>query len=196
MSQVQAQPCYTPAEYLAIERSAPYKSEYVNGTIVAMSGASRRHTRIAFNLAGELRPQLKGKPCTAHISDMRVKVNATGLYTYPDVIIVCGDEQFEDDAVDVLLNPTVIIEVLSPSTEHYDRGAKFAHYRRLESLMEYVLVSQEGVHIEHYARQSDDRWLLSEVHRLEDVLALPTVGCRIALAEIYDQTHIRDTAEP
>jgi len=192
MANVQTQPIYTPEAYLVLERDATTKSEYVDGEIFAMSGASRRHTQITFNLAVEMGPQLKGRPCGAYISDMRVKVSPTGMYTYPDMVVVCGREQFEEGKVDTLLNPTVIIEVLSPSTEGYDRGAKFAHYRRLESLQEYLLVTQDEVHLEHYVRQADGRWLLSEANRLQDEIHLPAIDCRLSLAEVYDKTEVAE----
>ncbi len=153
MSSTAVQPRYTPEQYLALDRKADYKSEYINGHVIAMAGASRRHNLIAGNLYREVSQQLRGRPCEAYISDMRVKVGLTGLYTYPDVVMVCGDIHFEDGDNDTLLNPTAIVEVLSTSTEAYDRGEKFAHYRRLESLQEYLLVAQDKVRIEYYVRQ-------------------------------------------
>ena len=175
---------YTPEQYLALERQASYKSEYVNGGIFAMAGASREHNQIAFNIAGELHGQLKNRPCLAYVNDMRVKVNATGLYTYPDVAALCGEPQFEDEQMDTLLNPSIIIEILSPSTEAYDRGDKFAHYRRLPSLMEYVLIAQDKIRVEHYIRQ-DRRWVLTELDGLDDRLGLVSIQCEIPLREIY-----------
>ena len=127
---------YTPEQYLELERKAPYKNEFVNGQIYAMPGASRAHNLITGNTHREVSSQLRGRPCETYVSDMRVKVNTTGLYTYPDVVVVCGEIRFDDAQKDTLLNPTVLIEVLSPSTEAYDRGEKFAHYRRLASLQE------------------------------------------------------------
>src|SRR5580765_534258 len=128
---------YTPEQYLALEREAEYKSEYINGQIYAMLGASREHIVIAVNLVSELRTQFRGRPCEVYNSDMRVKVNPTGMYTYPDVTATCGEPVFDDKQRNTLTNPNVIIEVLSPSTEVYDRGVKFAHYRRLRSLTDY-----------------------------------------------------------
>jgi Uma2 family endonuclease len=183
----QAQQRYTPEEYLALERQAQCKSEYDAGDILAMAGASRWHNLIVANVVGELRAQLKGHPCATYPSHMRVKVSATGLYTYPDVTVVCGEARFEDNQQDTLLNPTLIVEVLSESTEAYDRGGKFAHYRKLPSLMEYVLIAQTKPHIEHYVRQPDNRWLLSEADSLSDTLHLPSIDCRLALAEVYDK---------
>lgn len=181
-----AQQRYTPEEYLALERKAEYKSEYVNGRIYAMTGASREHNLIAGNVFARLHARLRGRPCEVYMSDMRVKVSPTGAYHYPDVVAVCGAPRFEDSHVDTLLNPTVIVEVLSPSTEAYDRGEKFAHYRRLETLAEYVLVAQDKLRVEHYQRDGE-RWVLTEISGLEGVLSLPTVGCEIPLREIYER---------
>jgi len=181
---------YTPEEYLALERQAQYKSEYYAGEIFAMAGASRWHNLIVANVVGELRSQLKGRPCTTYPSDMRLKISPTGLYAYPDVTVVCGEAQFEDTQQDILLNPTLIVEVLSDSTEAYDRGGKFAHYRKLDSLMAYVLITQAKPHIEHYVRQPDNRWLLSEADSVHDTIHLPAIDCHLALAEVYDKVDI------
>ena len=184
---------YTAAEYLALERRATYKSEYVNGHIIAMSGASRRHNLIAANISRELSSQLRGRPCESYISDMRVRVSETGLYTYPDVVAVCGDIRFADEQTDTLLNPTVIVEVLSASTEAYDRGDKFTHYRRLASLHDYVLVSQDAVRVEHYVRQGE-KWVLSEASLLTDTVSLASIQCTLVLEDIYDKVRF-DTAD-
>lgn len=148
-----AQPRYTPEEYLALERKAEHKSEYVNGRIYAMAGASHWHNLIVGNTFGELRARIRSRGCTTYVNDMRVKVSSTGLYTYPDVMALCDAPRFEDSHADTLLNPSAIIEVLSDSTERYDRGEKFGHYRRLETLREYVLVSQNRVQVERFVRQ-------------------------------------------
>ncbi len=140
-------------EYLEAERKAEFRSEYFDGEIFAMSGASRKHNIIVFNLSGILYRQLRNRNCEAYSSDMRVKVSSAGLYTYPDVAIVCGKPLFDDAHLDTLLNPAVIIEVLSESTEHYDRGGKFKNYRTLESLSDYLLIAQNTVSVEHYIRQ-------------------------------------------
>jgi Uma2 family endonuclease len=186
----QAQKHYTPEEYLALERQAPCKSEYYAGEIFAMAGASRWHNLIVANVVGELRSQLKGRPCATYPSDIRVKVSPTGLYTYPDVTVVCGEAQFEDNQQDTLLNPTLIVEVLPESTEAYDRGGKFAHYRKLAFLMEYVLIAQTKPHIEHYVRQPDNRWLRVEADSLHNAVHLASIDCRLALAEVYDKVDI------
>ena len=182
----------SPEEYLTLERKAAYKSEYFNGEIFAMGGASPRHVLIVTNIVSELRQQLKKSPCAVYATDLRVKVAPTGLYTYPDVVVVCGKALFDDDQKDTLTNPTLIVEVLSESTKDYDRGGKFEHYRTVESFKEYVLVAQDKRHVEHFVRQPDHRWLLSETNLLEDTLELTSIGCHLALAEIYDIVEMAD----
>lgn len=183
-----AQEYYSPAQYLNLERSSENKNEYINGHVYAMTGASREHNLIAGNVFGELRSQLKDRPCEVFTADMRVKVSSTGMYTYPDVTGACGP-RFEDEQVDTLVNPAFIVEVLSPSTEAYDRGEKFAHYRRLETLQEYVLVAQDKVRVEHFARYgtTGEQWVLTEISDLERTLHLASIGCDIALREIYSR---------
>ncbi len=187
-----AQPRYTPEYYLALERRATCRNEYIDGRIFAMAGASRQHNLIAGNVFGELRTQLRGRPCEAYINDMRLKVTTTGLYTYPDVAALCGEPHFEDTHLDTLLNPSVIVEVLSDSTEAYDRGEKFAHYRRLESLTDYVLIAQDKIRVEHYVRQGD-QWLLSEVNDLSSVVRLSSIGCDVALRDIYEKVELSNS---
>jgi Uma2 family endonuclease len=179
----------TPEKYLAIERQNEYKSEYLDGEMVAMTGATRRHSIIAFNIANELGPQLKGRPCEAYISEMRVRIPERG-YVYPDVVVVCGEPRLEDDYLDTLLNPTVIIEILSESTERYDRTKKFAFYRTIESLNEYVLVAQDEYRIEQYTKQPDGRWLLTDHRSLSDVVELASVQCTLALREVYEKVSL------
>ena len=176
----------TAAEYLEIERKAETKSEYIGGRMYAMSGVSRRHSLISGNLHAEIHAQLRGRNCEAHIADMRLKVSPTGMYTYPDVVAVCGEARFEDAHIDTLLNPTVIVEVLSPSTEAYDRGEKFAQYRRLETLREYVLVAQDQMRIEHYRREGLE-WVLTEISDPGGTLNLPSIDCRVAVSAIYEK---------
>jgi len=180
------QPRYTPREYLVLERKADYRSEYVNGQIIAMAGASRAHNLITSNFCREVSQQLRGRPCETYINDMRIKVSHTGLYTYPDIVVVCGNICFENMDNDTLLNPTVIVEVLSDSTEAYDRGEKFAHYRRLESLQEYILVAQYHVRIEHYIRRGTE-WILSEASTLDKTVNLIAIDCNVALRDVYDK---------
>lgn len=198
MVAVRRQPFITPQEYLALERKATVKSEYIQGQIYAMSGASRQHNRITFNVAAILHPQLRGGPCEGYFNDMRVKVKDDSLYTYPDVVVACGVARFEDAMLDTLLDPTLIIEVLSDSTEKYDRGKKFAYYQRIESLQEYVLIAQDEARIECFTRQTDDRWMLSKVEALEDVIRLESIGCILPLSEVYERVQFgnEDTAEP
>lgn len=184
-----ADPRSTPEEYLVRERRAQYRSEYVDGRVYAMAGASRAHNLVAGNVFAELRAQLRGKPCEAYVGDMRVKVSRTGLYTYPDVVAVCGEPRFEDGHVDTLLNPAVIVEVLSGATEGYDRGEKFSHYRRLESLLDYVLVAQDRIRVEHFARHGE-HWMLTEVSDPEGALVLPSLDCTVALRAIYERVEL------
>ncbi len=177
----------SPEEYLRLERQADHKSEYVNGEIFAMTGASLAHNLVAGNIFGELRQQLKGRQCHAYTNDMRVKITATGLYTYPDVVVVCGEPKFEDKYFDTLLNPTVLIEVLSPSTERYDRIAKSSYYRTLDSLAEHLLVAQDEVRLEQYVKQSNGQWLLFESTSLEGLVELASINCTLALRDVYDK---------
>jgi Uma2 family endonuclease len=185
----------TPEEYLARERRSEIKHEYWNGFVYAMAGASREHSLIASNLIREIGSQLRDRPCETHGGDLRVCVETTGLYTYPDVTVVCERPRFLEGTFDTLVNPTVIVEILSPSTEVDDRGRKFAHYRRIASLREYVLVAQDRPLIERYRRQGEE-WVLSECNRLDDELRLESIGCRIPLREVYARVEVADTAVP
>lgn len=185
----------TPEEYLRIEREAEFKSEYWNGEMFAMSGESRVHGRIKWNIGGLLYPQLQGggpAPCQGFSSDMRVKVSSTGLYTYPDIVIVCGEPHFEDQHVDTLTNPTLLAEVLSDSTESYDRGRKSGHYRSIESLEEYILVSQTEPRIEVYSRHSGNTWLLSEAQSMQGVIRLSSINCTLRLQDVYNGVGFED----
>jgi Uma2 family endonuclease len=182
----------TPAEYLEFERKSETKHEYFDGEIFAMSGAKWNHNVIAWNIGGELRQKLKNKNCSVCPGDMRVFVPETGLYTYPDLVVVCGEPQFQDDVFDTLLNPVLLIEVLSDSTESYDRGKKFQHYRSIESLQEYVLVAQDEARIEKYVRHGDRFWLLSESVGLDSEIEFSSIECRIALREVYDKIDFSD----
>jgi len=172
-------------EYLRREREAAYKSEYFQGEVFAMVGGSPNHSLIAANFVREAGNALKGKPCLVFTSDLRVRVDPSGLYTYPDASIVCGELQFADDQRDTLTNPTVIIEVLSESTEKYDRGRKANSYRQIASLQELVLVAQDRPHVERFTRQATVDWLFHEELDLEALFELPSMGFAIALAEIY-----------
>ena len=180
----------TPEQYLEIERRAETKSEYFNGEMFAMSGARFPHVVITVNASRELGNQLRRSPCRPLSNDMRVRVSPAGLYTYPDISVVCGDPQFLDENLDTLLNPTVIVEVLSESTEAYDRGQKFELYRSLESLSEYLLISSRRISAELFTRQADGRWMLTAKTSLEDTIELQSIGCRLALADLYEKTLI------
>lgn len=176
---------YTPEEYLALERLAPFRSEYHAGEIFAMAGASPEHNIITVNLTVMLALQLRGGPCRPFATDIKVRVGPAEMYAYPDVLVVCGERRYADEQRDVLLNPSVIIEVLSSTTEAYDRGDKFAGYRHLESLQEYVLVAQDRPRVEQYTRQPDGLWLLTEAEGLEAMVHLPSIDAGLALSEAY-----------
>ena len=189
MASAAAQTYLTPKEYLAFERKATTKHEYLNGQIVAMSGASFAHNFITVNIATSLNIQLMEGECRVATSDMRVKVTEIDSYFYPDVVVVCGEPRAEDDTFDTLLNPTLIVEALSPSTEGYDRGEKFEHYQQIASLKDYILISQDEVRVEHYCRQASE-WLQTEFHGLEDVLSLVSIGCELRLSDIYRRVEV------
>ena len=175
----------TSREYLAIERRAEFKSEFFNGEMFAMAGASPRHNFIRENLSVEIGSRLKGSPCRAVSSDQRVYVSRTGLYTYPDLLIVCGPLELEPEDDQAIVNPVAIVEVLSPSTEKYDRGAKFRNYQQLPSLMEYILVAQDEAVIERFVRQADESWGLISFVGLEATLNFTTVPVQIPLTDVY-----------
>ncbi|MGV3601986.1 MAG: Uma2 family endonuclease [Dyadobacter fermentans] len=179
---------YTQEEYLELERAAEYKSEYYRGEIFAMSGASRYHNRITENLSGEIYIALKGKSCQSFSRDMRVHIPENTLYTYPDLLIVCGKPEFLDNQTDTLLNPSVIIEVLSPSTEGYDQGKKFHLYRSLKTLAEYVLIDSQEERAEVYRKGSDGVWALSsEADDMEGSIEIAHIGLTLKMADIYSQ---------
>jgi Uma2 family endonuclease len=173
------------AEYLACERKAEFKSEYFAGEVFAMAGAGQRHNLIAANILRVLGNQLLERPCNVYPSDMRVKIGKINKYTYPDIVVACDVEQFEDEQNDTLLNPVVIIEILSESTEAYDRGKKFEHYQSLESLREYLLISQDPYRVEQYVRRDDRTWTYFEFHQAVDTAHLPTIECDLSLKDIY-----------
>ena len=172
-------------DYLALERHGEGKHEYLDGERVAMVGASFRHNLIQTRVMASLYQQLRGRPCEVTPSDLRVAIGALGVYTYPDITVVCGEPQFEDAEQDTLLNPTLLVEILSPSTESYDRGEKFERYRLIPSFREYLLIAQDRPLVEHYLRQPDNRWLLATFEQLDDVIALDSIGCTLALADVY-----------
>lgn len=175
----------TEIEYLDLERSLESKNEFFAGEMFAMSGGTPLHSQIATNLAREIGNKLKGRDCILYNSDLRLKVEATGLFTYPDLSVVCGPLQFAPGTDDTVVNPRLIIEVLSDSTEAYDRGKKFENYRQMPSLREYLLVSQKEPRIEQFVRQETEQWLLREAAGLEAALALPSLEIKILLAEVF-----------
>jgi len=175
----------TEAEYLRLERAAEFKSEFFDGEMFAMAGGTRAHSLISMNLGGELRSRLKDTPCVTYNTDLRIKSESTGLYTYLDVSVVCGEQRFLDDEEDTLLNPTLVVEVLSDSTEAYDRGKKFEHYRQIPSLREYVLVSQREPRVEQFTRQKDGTWTLKEAVGLDGEIQLVSVGVMLHLSEVF-----------
>lgn len=176
---------WTFEEYVAFERDSEIRHEYLDGEIFAMTGASRKHNAINASLVAALYSQVRSHGCEIFASDMRIRIPATTLGTYPDVVVVCGEPEFEDEKEDTLTNPTLIVEVLSPSTEDYDHGKKFAHYRTLKSLSTYLMVAQDEVRVELYERQGENRWVLSEFRDLRATLDLPAVGSKLALADVY-----------
>ena len=184
MSSLAAQTVFTPEEYLVSERKATVKSEYLNGEIRAMPKVNFAHNLITVDIATELNIQSRGHGWDVCMSNMRVKTSPKGAYFYPDVVVFCGEPEFEDNVFDTLLNPILVIEVLSPSTETFDRGEKFAQYQELTSLREYILVSQDRIRVEQY-RLTDTRWVQTEFHTPEDVLRLASIGCELSLQDIY-----------
>ena len=176
---------YTVEEYLAFERaSRDVKHEYYDGEIFAMAGASLPHNLVVGNLVTALNQRLRDRDCMVCPSDMRVQ-SPTGLYSYPDVSIVCGTPELADEHNDTLLNPLIVIEVLSPSTEAYDRGKKFGHYKTISSLREYVLVAQDRTAIDHFARQDDGRWLMTSVNDLSSELVMPALDVAVSSGDVY-----------
>lgn len=181
----------TSDEYLALERGASHKSEFCQGRMFSMAGAGEAHVLIVSNVVAALHGQLRRRPCSVYSTDMRVKVSPTGLFAYPDVAVVCGEPLFDDGRRDTLLNPVLIVEVLSESTRDYDRGRKFEHYRRIASFREYLLMAQDACHVEQSVRQPDGRWLLSETDNPQDVLTLVTTSCRLAVADVYEKVTLQ-----
>ncbi len=175
-------------EYLDLERKALEKSELINGEIYAMTGTTRKHNRIALNLASFLDGVLKGKPCRVYISDLRVQVEKTNLITYPDLVITCGEEILRDSYKDTILNPKCIIEVLSDSTEKYDRGDKFFHYQKIESLEEYILVSQDFFKVESFIRNTNGTWVYTCIEGVDGIFKIQSIGEEVSLGVVYSDT--------
>jgi Uma2 family endonuclease len=178
----------TPEEYLVIERKAETKSEYVDGTIYAMAGATERHNTLVANLIMSIGIQLRGRPCKVYPSDLKVRIPNSTRFFYPDVSVVCGEAVFADDHKDVILNPILLVEVLSEATAAFDRGTKFISYQQIESLKECLLVAQNEQLVEHFTRQRGDSWIYRKVTSANGVLALSSIQCEITLKEIYDKT--------
>lgn len=187
MSLPRALAVFTAEEYLHLERHSEIRHEFLDGTVYAMSGGSPAHSTICFNLAVIVGSQLRGTNCRGFSSDMKVRAGDASLYAYPDLTLVCGEPRFHNEHVDVLTNPSVIFEVLSRSTEAYDRGEKFERYKTIETLTDYVLVSQDAPRLEHFLRRPDGTWSRSEAGGLESSLGIASVNCRLPLAEVYDR---------
>ena len=173
----------TPEEYLEIDRASEERYEYFAGEMFLMSGGSGRHNTIIFNINTSLGAQIRGGRCRGYSNSQRVLVDRTGLYTYPDIVIVCGEPVYAHG--DTLTNPTLIVEVLSPSTENYDKGKKFDHYRRIPTFVEYLLVAQDRVNVQHHVKE-ENRWWMEEFEGLTDEIHLPSVRGRLPLSDVYD----------
>ena len=184
---VNSSPAISREEYLRLEHQATYKSEYHKGQVFAMAGASRNHNRIVTNVSTSLDIQLKSRNCNNYSNDMRVSIRNGERYLYPDIVVTCGEETFEDTNKDILINPLIIIEVLSPSTEAYDRGAKFLYYQTIESLREYVLVSQYPRRIEIFRKQKDGAWLYRSLNEMPERLELEAIDCMLDSEDIYSK---------
>jgi Uma2 family endonuclease len=187
MSLQRAMAVFTPEEYLALERQSEIRHEFLDGTVYAMAGESPTHSAICFNLNVAIGLQLRGAGCRGFSPNMKVRAGEAGLYAYPDLAVACGEAFFHDRHGDVLLNPTVIFEVLSRSTQAYDRGEKFERYKSIETLRDYVLVSQDRAHLEHFSRKPDGAWSHAELDGPDAALTLESINCRVALADIYDR---------
>ncbi|PYP87396.1 MAG: hypothetical protein DMF61_10310 [Blastocatellia bacterium AA13] len=199
MSLAQSQLHSSIDEYLKHEREAAERHEWLDGLIYAMAGESAQHSLISSNVNALLNIQLRGKPCATYSPNMKVysgRVESrSGLFSYPDCLVVCGPAQFHDEHRDVLINPRVIIEVLSPSTERYDRGKKFMRYQQNQSLTDYVLIAQTYPSIEHYSRQADGRWLYEITNKMDSKVLLGSIECEAPLAEVYDRIEFTETDE-
>ena len=183
-----------PGEYLRRERLAEFRSEYFAGEIFAIAGGSFRQSLIKLNVGAEFRSALKGKSCMACDSDLRIKVSASGLYTYPDASVICEPVEFEDEHRDTVLNPVLLVEVLSPSTEAYDRGKKFEHYRRISSMRDYLLISQDAPHIEHFHRNENQTWTLTDINGMEAKVDIASLGICLQLREVYEKVDFTSEA--
>ncbi len=185
MGLAQPKNLYTPEKYLELERKSEIRHEYIDGEIFEMAGAGKRHNQISANIMRLLGNQILERDCNVYASDMRINITSTGKYTYPDIVGICGEEQFEDEKDDILLNPMLLIEILSKSTEAYDRGTKFEFYQTIESFSEYILITQEPFRIEQFVRQDKNTWTYLEFRKPEDKIKLNSIECEISLQDIY-----------
>ena len=183
----QRPPHVSPQDYLDADRQAERKSEYLDGDMFAMAGASYAHNVIVANLVADLHAPLKGRDCTVTPSDLRLGLPSGHAYFYPDVMVICGRPEFADEHQDTILNPTLIVEVLSEATKNYDRGEKFFRYRTLPSLRHYLLVAQDSPRVEHFAARPDGTWLLTELQGHDAVVELAELGCRVGLRAMYEK---------
>jgi Uma2 family endonuclease len=192
------EPYYTPEEYLELEWVSQERHEYFDGRIYAMSGGTANHAFIQANVIAALRAQVRGRPCRVGTSELKVRVEATGMHAYPDVSALCGKPQLAGKHDEVLLNPSVLVEVLSPTTESYDRGDKFTQYRKIPSLREYVLVSQEWMHVERFTRDGADptRWVFADASGPDGEVELPSIGCVLRLRDVYEDVEVPATQPP
>ncbi len=177
---------YSVAEYLSREAASTVRHEYYRGEIFAMAGNTTQHNEIQVNLIHQLRLALKGSPCRPYGTDQRIRIEAVNLFTYPDVVVICGEFEFAADDPMAVTNPRVIFEILSPSTEAYDRGEKFELYQHLPSLQEYILVAQNRARVDRFTREPDGQWRLKSFAGLEDALEIESLKCRIPLALVYE----------
>jgi Uma2 family endonuclease len=192
---VQTKTYIAPEEYLEIERKTETKSEYYNGEMFAMGGATEQHVTIVSNIVYELSRQLRNRECKVYATDLKLHIIARRMYFYPDVMVACREMKFLGDRREILVNPSVIMEVLSESTQAYDRGLKFDQYRSIESLKEYLLVDQTKPHIEQYVRQPDNKWLLTVFNGMDKAVDLPSIVCRLPLVEVYHKVEFDRTEE-
>lgn len=196
LAKVKTEKLFTPEDYLDFEREADSRHEFLDGKIFAMAGESLSHSRVCINISGEVRNKLKGKSCEALSPNMKVRTTTASLFSYPDLTIVCGEPLFHDRKKDVLVNPKVIFEVLSPSTAEYDRTTKFQRYRMgNETLTDYVLVSQDYAFVEHFVKQESGNWLYQSYAEIDDILNIESIDCELSLREIYDRVELKSLPE-
>lgn len=197
LAKIKTSTVFTPEDYLTFEREASERHEFLDGEIFAMAGESLSHSRVCMNLAREVGNKLKGKPCEALSPNMKVRTTSASLFSYPDLTIVCGAPLFHDRKKDVLVNPQVIFEVLSPSTEIYDRTTKFQRYRMgNETLTDYVLISQDKVFVEHFTKSAGGEWIYRSYGEIENAFTIEIIECELNLSEIYDRVEFEILPDP